>query len=98
MRDFTNEEIEAGDIVVRASVWDRSPALEWAIIVDLREIEEYGRKIKKVGIISSGNIRVGYTFPQRVLYADESWVPEEIKKELKEKLEKYNEQNRRKKR
>lgn len=92
MKDFTGEEIEVGDLIIRAATWGSSPALEWAIVVDLKKTNDYRREIEKVGIISSGNERVGYTFPSRILCADEEWTTEETIKELKEKLEKYNKQ------
>ena len=61
MTDFLGQELKIGQRVIRATVYDRSPELVKAVILEINN--EKG----KVGVLTDGNKRIGWTYPDRII-------------------------------
>lgn len=66
-KDFLGNPIEIGDGAVMCTSWGRCPKLQKVEILDIDNSRKDGRTVK---IIAEGNLRPGWTYPERIMNVD----------------------------
>ena len=64
MKDFLGSEIKIGDRGIRVHSYSHSKSFKKVTVTNIDPGRQYGDTI---GIITDGNSKIGYTYPERII-------------------------------